>query len=369
MTSRPVHARLLGHDFRFLAHEGLFSADRVDDGTRLLLAHLPQSAPGSVLDVGCGYGALGLPIAAAHPAARCLLVDRDLLAVAHSARNAASHGLGNVRAVGSLGYRDLGNETFDWIVCNVPARIGRAAIEYLLGGGASRLNAGGELRVVVINELGPVVESVAAGRGWDVRLAAAGERHKVYAQRPAQVSIDDHEELYRLDAVRVGAEAFDRPHDVNEDAGHLREGVPLLLDCLPRTPGRTLTWRAGYGPVPLLLAQRGARVVAADRDLLQLAFARRNATAHGLAIDPLPRPDFGAPERFDLVVGELHASAGIETLGLELAASKVRLDKGGQALWLGLAKTLKALAGPLGATRGTTVATRGAYSVVRLGAG
>src|SRR4051812_6838423 len=61
-----VAAELLGRRFRFQTAPGLFSTDRIDDGTRLLLAHLPETAPATVLDVGCGYGALGLPVAARH---------------------------------------------------------------------------------------------------------------------------------------------------------------------------------------------------------------------------------------------------------------------------------------------------------------
>src|SRR5262249_42603871 len=65
----------------------VFSSQRIDEGTLLLLRHLPEGQPSSFLDLGCGYGALGLPVAARWPAARALLIDRDLLAVAGSAHN------------------------------------------------------------------------------------------------------------------------------------------------------------------------------------------------------------------------------------------------------------------------------------------
>src|SRR5437870_3421770 len=58
----------------------VFATHALDAGTRLLLRNLPGRAPASFLDLGCGYGALGLPVAARHPQARALLVDRDLLA-------------------------------------------------------------------------------------------------------------------------------------------------------------------------------------------------------------------------------------------------------------------------------------------------
>jgi len=106
----------------------VFASQGIDDGTLLLLQHLPEGEPASLLDLGCGYGALGLPVAARWPSARCLLVDRDLLAVAASAHNAAALGLFNAEVRPGLGYRELAGERFDWVLCNVPARIGPRAI-------------------------------------------------------------------------------------------------------------------------------------------------------------------------------------------------------------------------------------------------
>src|SRR5690606_3714524 len=120
--------------------------------------------PSSVLDLGCGWGALGLPIARAYADAACLLVDRDALAAHWSALNARSMGLANVVARPSLGYRDVEGR-FDWVLCNVPARIGAQAIEYIVGAGAALLSEAGELRVVVIRDLDPVMEAIAACTG------------------------------------------------------------------------------------------------------------------------------------------------------------------------------------------------------------
>src|SRR5262245_23748167 len=108
VSTSTFTAALHGRRFRFSASRGLFSGGRVDEGTRLLLDHLPANAPRSMLDVGCGYGALGLPIAARHPEARCLLVDRNLVALEHARHNVAANGpFANVTTRPSLGYRDV----------------------------------------------------------------------------------------------------------------------------------------------------------------------------------------------------------------------------------------------------------------------
>src|SRR5438105_996617 len=154
----------------------VFASRAIDDGTLLLLRNLPGRAPASFLDLGCGYGALGLPVAARHPQARALLVDRDLLAVRAAAHNARALGLGNVEVRPGLGYRDLpaGAAPFDLVLCNVPARIGGRAIAYLLEAGRSLLSAAGELRVVVLRDLRQAVEAAALE---GLLLAAEGKNH------------------------------------------------------------------------------------------------------------------------------------------------------------------------------------------------
>ncbi len=358
-----VFADAFGHRFRFETAPGLFSAERVDDGTRLLLEHLPSSPPRSVLDLGCGYGALGLPVAATHPQARVELVDRDALAVDLAARNAAAHGLSNVVAFPSLGLRDVGTREFDWVLCNVPARIGDDAIAYFVAAGASLLREGGELRLVVIRALDDVVRRVADERALPIRRVAEGARHVVFACPRLDVPIADHESLYLLDRVRVGEREFERPHDVNEDREHLQAGIPLLLDYLPRgCSGAALCWRAGYGPVPADLVRRGARVMALDRDLLQLAFVRRNTGAH--VSTRLSARLVGEGAR--LFAGELHASAGLDTLAEELVRSREVLAKGGEALWLCQRKLVEPLKISIDRLGGSILATRGNYAVVRI---
>lgn len=370
-----ITSELLGTSFRFSAAPGLFSSDRVDDGTRLLLEDLPAFEPKRVLDLGCGYGALGLPVAARYPNARCLLVDRDTLAAEYSRRNAATHALSGVEARPSLGYRDLGDERFDWVLCNVPARIGEDAIRYILGEGARLLSPGGELRVVVIRDLARVVEAIEAKERWGIRRGKEGARHVDYALGPLPPSGQvDHEAIYARDRVSVGGLELERPHDISEDPQHLRDGLPLLLELLPKKPqGRALVWRGGYGAAALTLASRGAEVLAADRDLLATAFTGRNARGHAFelscresfSLETLVKDD----ERFSLFVGEVHASAGEAANASDLLTSVKILERGGQALWMGMTRQARGWVERLnksGSVRATAIASRGSYSVWRV---
>jgi 16S rRNA G1207 methylase RsmC len=307
----------------------VFSTQRIDDGTLLLLANLPAGAPRSFLDLGCGYGALGLPIAARYPEARGLLVDRDLLAVAAAAHNARALGLANVEVRPGLGYSGLDGQSFDWVLCNVPARIGERAIRYLLEAGRTL----GEVRVVVIRDLMPALEPLA-------QRVAVGPRHAVYAvaAAPGRGLLDlDDDAVYARDQTRLGTLALERPHDASEDPAHQRM-LLVLADALPReAPRSVLCFRAGYGALPLLAQARwpAARIVAQDRDLLDTAFLRRNARAHAATIE-IRESLFlrDRDESFALLLGELSPSAGEAVAKRELQDAADLLAPGGQALVL-----------------------------------
>lgn len=312
----------------------VFSSQRIDEGTLLLLDHLPAGEPRSVLDLGCGYGALGLPVAARWPSARCLLIDRDLLAAAASAHNARALGLANVEVRARLGYRGLEGERFDWVLCNVPARIGGRAIRHLLEGGRA---LGAEVRAVVIRDLaGPLRALGLEG----LAHVARGPRHDVFAlpPAPARIALDD-EDVYERDETEFQGLRFSRPHDASEDPTHLR-GLAVLSESLPRSPPeRAFVFRAGYGALPLHLKARfpKAEIVAHERDLLEAAFLRRNSRALGLPVSVREAvwPAEGLePGCFPLLLGELSAPAGPGVAARELREAAELLAPGGQALIL-----------------------------------
>ncbi len=367
-----------------IPHE-LFSTQQIDEGTLLLLANLGAGEPKSILDMGCGYGALGLPVAARYPKARVEMVDRDLLAVAYSALNAEQGSLENARVHGSLGFRDLeaGAAPYDWVLCNVPARIGKSFIAHLFGHGRALLAPGGEVRVVVIRDLGPVVEEIGREQGWPIERRATGSRHIIYllaapAERLSALLPSD-EALYGRDEVELGGLRFLRPHDLGgDDPRRLKSGLPVLLDALPRQPPeRILAFRFGYGIAPLTCAKRNpeASVVGVERDLLATTFTRLNAQRLGVEarlrlIEAAHWPTALADDqRFELALGELSASAGEKVAEDELCALARHLAPGGEALVLCLEKLEREWVRAIAARRKlaiTKVIGREGFSVLRI---
>ncbi len=147
-------AELGGRHLRLESTWGLFSPREIDEGTRLLLDHLEVAPDADCLDLGCGYGVLGLALAVRAPQGQTLMVDKDFVAVNYAAANARRNGLANARALLSNGFDQVPADLrFDCIVSNIPAKVGKELLAILLHDARDRLKPGGRLYVVTINGL------------------------------------------------------------------------------------------------------------------------------------------------------------------------------------------------------------------------
>lgn len=105
-------AMLRGQSLRFHSTWGLFSPRSVDDGTQLLIEHVKIKEGQTTLDLGCGYGAIGLAIAKAFPSGMVHMVDKDFVAVDFATKNAAANGLANCKIYLSNAFSEVfGNYT------------------------------------------------------------------------------------------------------------------------------------------------------------------------------------------------------------------------------------------------------------------
>jgi len=152
---------------------GMFSPERLDPGTRLLLDEAPAPpASGDLLDLGCGYGPIACVLAVRSPGATVWAVDVNERALELCERNAATAGLANVRCVTpqdpSVPARFAG------IWSNPPIRVGKQALHELLGRWLDRLAPGGQAHLVAGRNLGAdSLHRWLAEQGWSVtRLAA-----------------------------------------------------------------------------------------------------------------------------------------------------------------------------------------------------
>ena len=148
-------AELGGRRLRLASTWGLFSPREIDEGSRLLLHHLGEiGADSDCLDLGCGYGPIGLALACLAPGGRTLMLDKDFVAVDYANRNAKANGIGNARAILSNGFDQVPRgDRFDLIASNIPAKVGKELLAILLHDAHARLERDGKLYVVTINGL------------------------------------------------------------------------------------------------------------------------------------------------------------------------------------------------------------------------
>jgi 16S rRNA (guanine1207-N2)-methyltransferase len=147
--------KIRGHELTLHSTWGLFSPKQIDEGTSLLLKYLELTPNATVLDLGCGYGALGLAAAKLlAPEGAVDLVDKDFVAVAYAAKNATLNALTNATAYLSNGFSAVPEgRTFDVIVSNLPAKIGGELLSIFLADARARLRPRGRLYVVTISGL------------------------------------------------------------------------------------------------------------------------------------------------------------------------------------------------------------------------
>jgi 16S rRNA (guanine1207-N2)-methyltransferase len=173
---------LLGHRLTFHTTWGLFSPKGIDEGTRLLLEHLDVTTDDRAVDLGCGYGPLGLAIAKAAPDGHCLMLDKDFVAVEYANANARRNGLVNAEARLSDGLRHVADDRFTLAVSNLPAKTTKEHYYLFFDDIRSHLEPGGRCYVVVISGLRQFIArsfsevfgnhtKVKQGRSYTVALA------------------------------------------------------------------------------------------------------------------------------------------------------------------------------------------------------
>jgi 16S rRNA (guanine1207-N2)-methyltransferase len=153
VANETIFEQLRGFDLRFETQAGVFSHRELDTGTRLLIGAMRVSPRSHVLDLGCGYGAIGIVAAKLASQGHVTLVDSDIRATRLTERNLALNGIENADVVLGDGFRDLPAKTrYEVIVSNPPTHSGREVLDEMVAGAYKALKPRGQL-FLVINRL------------------------------------------------------------------------------------------------------------------------------------------------------------------------------------------------------------------------
>jgi 16S rRNA (guanine1207-N2)-methyltransferase len=177
-----IHERVRDFDLRLATQPGVFAHRGLDTGTRLLIESMRVAPTARVLDLGCGYGAIGIVAAKLATRGHAVLVDSDIRATKLATRNLELNGVPNAEVMLGDGIRDLPPKIrFDVVASNPPTHSGREVLDELVAGAYHVLRPRGALYLVVnrllslrreVERVFGAAETVAHSKGFVVLRAA-----------------------------------------------------------------------------------------------------------------------------------------------------------------------------------------------------
>lgn len=177
---RVIEATLRGRKLKLMTDAGVFSKNEVDFGSQLLIETMELPRHAQVLDVGCGYGPIGLSAAIAAPEGQVTMVDINERAIELARINAQTNGVSNVTILQSDALAAVKDRRFDIVLTNPPIRAGKETVHRIFAEAAEVLVDGGSLWIVIqkkqgapsafakLQQLFSQVEEVAKSKGYRI---------------------------------------------------------------------------------------------------------------------------------------------------------------------------------------------------------
>ena len=149
-----IVVNLLDNELTLHTRWGVFSPRSIDEGTIMLMKHIEVGVSDICLDLGCGYGPIGLALAKHCTKGEVHMVDKDFVAIELANNNANLNNLSNTKAYFSDAFLQVPSEVkFDQVISNLPAKVGREQLSIILYDAFDALKPGGKITVVTIKGL------------------------------------------------------------------------------------------------------------------------------------------------------------------------------------------------------------------------
>ncbi|MGD0780375.1 MAG: methyltransferase [Dehalococcoidales bacterium] len=351
---KTVAFRFWKQSLQFRLSQQLFSSHNIDTGTKFLLRTIVEAGHPPfkrILDVGCGYGPLGLTLKCLYRDSLLHLLDRDALAVEYTRQNAELNGLTDVAIYGSLGYDDVNRNDFNLIVANIPDHAGETVITYLIQEARYYLAPGGTVAILVVAPLENMVDKIMLDiSDAEVILKRNQSRHVVFHYKFSDVIT-----LPRLAQNSLERGVYHR-NDITMHLGKLEykmqtaNGLPefdslsysseMLINALGEAGDGEINHAAvlnpgqGHVAVALWKILKPKSITLVNRDLLALRYSQRNLILNGCRPESISilhqvglDPNFQG--KIDLFIGSLRGEEGKKASLLTLDQMTANLsDKG-----------------------------------------
>lgn len=148
-----IKATLRNRSFEFYIASGVFSPKRIDAGTYLLIEKSKINPNDSILDLGCGYGPVGITLAKLFPKSKVTMTDINMRAIKLARMNLKLYNLENVKVLQGDGFEKI-KEKFDVILLNPPQSAGKKLCEQLIEQSKNFINPKGTIQIVARHNKG-----------------------------------------------------------------------------------------------------------------------------------------------------------------------------------------------------------------------
>lgn len=148
-----ITTKLRGFDLKFKTTYDLFSYREIDKGTKLLIDNITPPLGVTCLDLGCGYGPIGITMAKMNPKAKIYLVDKDFVAIEYAKKNCKINGVSNCQVIPSDGFSQVKNIKFDLVASNLPTHVASQTRKKFFKDAKNSLKKNGKIYVVTVNKL------------------------------------------------------------------------------------------------------------------------------------------------------------------------------------------------------------------------
>lgn len=149
-----VRTNLRSKSFEFLTASSVFSKRKVDNGTRLLIESMVLPESGCVLDIGCGYGAVGIAVAKFNPKLHVVMTDVNARAVRLAKKNLALNRVINGEVRFGFLYEPVGDLQFNCVLSNPPVSAGMETVKAIVMGAPKVMAPGASFQMVIRSKIG-----------------------------------------------------------------------------------------------------------------------------------------------------------------------------------------------------------------------
>jgi 16S rRNA (guanine1207-N2)-methyltransferase len=149
-----IKTHLKNKPFQFLTSSSVFSKRKIDAGTRILIETMLLPSTGNVLDIGCGYGAVGIAAATFNPNLHVVLTDVNMRAVRLAKQNIESNRVFNAEVRYGFLYESVVGSRFSCVLSNPPVSAGMDTVKAIVVQAPTVLSSGGMFQMVIRSKIG-----------------------------------------------------------------------------------------------------------------------------------------------------------------------------------------------------------------------